>query len=310
MKLIAKNLSKRYGTVQALHDVSLSLDEHEIVGFLGPNGAGKSTSMKIMAGFVAPSSGKVIINGIDAADNPIACRQQIGYLPQQLPLYPDMTVSSYLDHCARLKNIPKRQRRREVVEAIEACQLEPVANRHLRKLSGGNQQRAGLAQALLGRPPILILDEPTAGLDPTQVARFRRLLIDLSQRHSILLSTHILSEVELCAKRVIVVHEGRSILEESVDDLCKRSRQVTRVSVRFEQSQLETFQTALSEHKHITMVSSTDDGCLLDAPPDARGLIIDLAQTHGGLRELVEERRSLEDVFSDLIANVPAEALL
>ncbi|MBA3938162.1 MAG: ABC transporter ATP-binding protein, partial [Planctomycetes bacterium] len=156
--------------------------------------------------------------------DPLACRRAIGYLPEELPLYLDMTVTGYLDHVARLKGVAPGARRKEVVEAIEAAWLGENAKRHIRKLSKGNRQRVGLAQALLGRPPLLILDEPTSGLDPAQVANFRELIKSLAQRHTILLSTHILGEVEATCARVVVVHRGRTVASEGIDALRKRAR--------------------------------------------------------------------------------------
>jgi ABC-2 type transport system ATP-binding protein len=299
--LEAHDLTKSYGPFQALHGVSFSLEPGEVVGFLGPNGAGKSTTMKILTGFVAPSGGTAVIAGHDLLADPLGCRRSIGYLPEELPLYLDMTVSGYLDHVARLKGVNAAARRREVVDAIDAAWLGENANRHLRKLSKGNRQRVGVAQALLGSPPILILDEPTSGLDPTQVAHFRDLLKRLSERHTILLSTHILSEVEATCSRVVVVHRGRTVAAESVESLRRRAAQVSRLTLRIRSGDTTDVRAALATCSWATLISAHGDGLLIDADATRRGELVTIAEKFGGLRELVEERRSLEDVFRDLI---------
>ncbi|MHC5068485.1 MAG: ABC transporter ATP-binding protein [Planctomycetota bacterium] len=306
MLLDARHLAKRYGPFQALHDVSVHLEAGEIVGFLGPNGAGKSTTMKILSGFLAPSSGSAQINGHDLADEPLACRRQIGYLPQELPLYRDMTVAAYLDHVARLKGIAPGQRRNEVVQAIGRADLGEVEKRHIHKLSGGNRQRVGLAQALIGTPPILILDEPTAGLDPAQVANFRDLIRSLAAEHSILLSTHILAEVEACCSRVVVVDRGRDILAESIDDLRRRSRQLRRLRIRVRTGEPADLCRLAQDLAWIERSSVDGDAVVIEAAEERRGELVALVEANGGVRELVEERRSLEDVFRDLVAARPA----
>ena len=299
--LTADNLTKRFGPFQALHGVSFSLEPGEIVGFLGPNGAGKSTTMKLLTGFLAPTSGSATIAGHDLTTDPLACRKAIGYLPEELPLYLDMTVTAYLDHVARLKGVAKAERRREVVDAIDAAWLGENANRHIRKLSKGNRQRVGVAQALLGRPPLLILDEPTSGLDPSQVANFRDLIKRLAERHTILLSTHIMGEVEAVCQRVVVVHRGRVIVEEPIAALKARATRSTRVRVRLRQStSLDALQAALMQEMWAGEVHRDDDALSLAAPLEARERLVHLAEAHGGLRELAEERLSLEAVFRDL----------
>jgi ABC-2 type transport system ATP-binding protein len=306
--LVADRLAKRYGAFQALSEVSLSLEAGEIVGFLGPNGAGKSTTMKILTGFVAPTAGSATIAGHDLAADPLACRRAIGYLPEELPLYLDMTVTAYLDHVARLKGVPPGERRREVVAAVEAAWLGENAHRHVRKLSKGNRQRVGVAQALIGRPPILILDEPTSGLDPSQVANFRELVKRLSEHHTILLSTHILAEVEAVCARVVVVHRGRTIVAEPIDALRRRATRSHRVRVRLRQGDPAAFAAALAALPWASGVALAGEGVVAEAGAERRATLVALAETHGGLRELVEERLSLEEVFRDLIASPPPAA--
>ena len=308
--LQAVDLTKRFGPFQALHGVSFSLEPGEIVGFLGPNGAGKSTTMKILTGFLAPSSGSATIAGVDLVADPLACRRAIGYLPEELPLYLDMTVTDYLDHVARLKGVAPAERRREVVEAIDAAWLGENTKRHIRKLSKGNRQRVGVAQALLGKPPLLILDEPTSGLDPSQVANFRDLIKRLAEKHTILLSTHIMGEVEAVCQRVVVVHRGRVIVEEPIAALKARATRSTRVRVRLRAPDTAAFTASLASQPWASQVVVDGDAVSLESQADARASLVALAEAHGGLRELVEERLSLEAVFRDLTGQtIPAQAV-
>jgi ABC-2 type transport system ATP-binding protein len=290
-----------YGSTVALERVNLHLEPGEVVGFLGPNGAGKSTTMKVLTGYVAPTAGTARIGGIDLAAEPLRCREQIGYLPQDLPLYPEMSVRGYLDHIARLKGIARSERRSKVFGVMERCSLVEVAKRHLHKLSGGNRQRAALAGALLGDPPILILDEATAGLDPTQVARFRTLVRDLGQDHGILLSTHILAEVEQCCRRVVVLHRGRDILQSSVEELQERARNASRLRVRLVEDRLPELAEALEQAPWAKDIHPEEQSLTCFCTSDGRAELVCLAQNLGGLRELVEERRSLEEVFGDIV---------
>lgn len=298
----AQGLEKHYGTVHALRGVDLVVEPGEVVGFLGPNGAGKTTTMKILTGSIAPSSGQARIAGYDLLTDPLACRRHIGYLPQDPPLYPEMTVAGYLDHVARLKGVARAHRRREVVEAMERCSILEVERRHLHKLSGGNRQRVGLAQALLGSPPMLVLDEATAGLDPTQVARFRDLVRSLASDHGILLSTHILSEVEYCCRRVVMINRGAVILESSVADLRQRAAAQSMLRVRLRTGGPQALAQALETSDWAQQVSIDEDSVLCRVEESQRSQLIALAEAHGGLRELHEERRSLEEVFADVVA--------
>ena len=307
--LSARDLTKHFGPFQALHGVSFELTPGEVVGFLGPNGAGKSTTMKILTGFLAPSSGSATIAGHDLVADPLACRRAIGYLPEELPLYLDMTVTDYLDHVARLKGVAPAERRREVVEAIDAAWLGENAKRHIRKLSKGNRQRVGVAQALLGKPPLLILDEPTSGLDPSQVANFRDLIRRLAEKHTILLSTHIMGEVEAVCQRVVVVHRGRVIVEEPIADLRARATRSAQVRVRLRSEDPTAFIAALELRPWASGITRDHDAILLTASRDARAELVTLTEQHGGLRELSEERLSLEAVFRDLTGQTLPQAV-
>ena len=211
----ARDLSKRYGDMVAVDGVSFTVDKGEVVGFLGPNGAGKTTSMRMLTGFLPPTEGTAVIAGHDIFADPIVARRAIGYLPETPPLYPEMRVRSFLDYVARIKGVRRAHRRDATDRALERCGLTEVHKRVIGTLSKGFRQRVGLAQAIIHDPPVLILDEPTAGLDPLQIREIRRLIVELAapamgdQRQTVVLSTHILAEVEAICRRVIVISKGR-----------------------------------------------------------------------------------------------------
>lgn len=225
-----ERLSKRYGSVRAVEGVSFSIGRGEIVGLLGPNGAGKSTTMRMLTTYLMPTSGRARLAGHDVLDEPLLVRRKIGYLPESVPLYPEMRVREFLRFRASLKDVPRSKRRGAIDDAIEMTGLEGVSQRVVGNLSKGYRQRVGLADALLSDPDILILDEPTAGLDPIQIGEVRDLIRELGKRHTILLSTHILPEVEMVCGRVIIIASGRIALDEPLERL--RSGRSVEVEVR------------------------------------------------------------------------------
>jgi gliding motility-associated transport system ATP-binding protein len=207
------HLVKRYGAQVAVDDLSFEVGRGEVVGFLGPNGAGKSTTLRILAGFLGPTDGKVTIAGHDMVADSLEARRSIGYMPESVPLYPEMRVIEYLRFRAELKRVPRRARALHVDDALHKAGVADVAHKRIGHLSRGYRQRVGLADAIVGRPPIVILDEPTAGLDPNQIREARALVRELGREHTVVLSTHILGEVEACATRVLVLHRGRLVAE-------------------------------------------------------------------------------------------------
>ncbi len=214
------NLTKRYGNFKAVDDISFNLRKGEILGFLGPNGAGKTTSMRIITGYLSATRGNVTVAGHDIFLQPLAVKRQIGYLPETPPVYRDMRVSDYLDFCGKIKGLNGyRDRKRRLNFVVERCGLGEVRNVHIHKLSKGYRQRVGLAQALIHNPPVLILDEPTAGLDPHQIIGVRELIRQLSGDHSILLSTHILPEANLTCDRVLIIDRGKILAEDTTEQL-------------------------------------------------------------------------------------------
>ena len=203
-----KNLTKYYGQKAAVKNISFTVEDHEILGFLGPNGAGKSTTMNIICGVIPSSSGTVTINGFDIAKDPIKAKRHIGFLPEIPPVYPDMKVKEYLTFVAGLKGVPGVKRKAQVAKAMDRLRITDVAGRLIRNLSKGYRQRVGFAQALLGEPDVLILDEPTVGLDPEQVIEVRNLILELKQDHTIILSSHVLSEISAVCDRVVIISKG------------------------------------------------------------------------------------------------------
>ena len=215
-----ENLVKRYGSIYALNDVSFEIGEGEIVGLLGPNGAGKSTAMNILTGYLSATSGEVYINGVNIVDNPIKAKKDIGFLPEQPPLYPEMTVIEYLNFVYDLKGC-EFDREPHIEEIMAVTKLVEVKDRLIRNLSKGNKQRVGIAQALIGDPKVLIFDEPTVGLDPKQIIAVRNLLRTLARKHTVILSTHILAEVQAVCERVIIINKGKIIADAHTDDMVK-----------------------------------------------------------------------------------------
>ena len=228
-----KNLVKHYGDKQALKGVSFTVNDNEVLGFLGPNGAGKSTTMNIVTGFLSSTSGTVKINGHDILEEPELAKKDIGYLPEQPPLYLDMTVEEYLTFMCELKGVPKKERKEHIAMITSMVGIDAVTGRLIGNLSKGYKQRVGIAQALVGDPPILILDEPTVGLDPNQIIGIRKLIKDLSKNHSVIVSSHILSEIQEIADRVVIIHRGKIAAIDTIKDLQQRLSGSTNLLLSF-----------------------------------------------------------------------------
>ena len=214
-----KGLTKLYGSIAAIRDVSFEVEQGEIIGFLGPNGAGKSTTMRVLTGYTPATSGTARIAGFYIDDDPIEVKRRVGYMPESVPLYGEMFVDSFLNYVAEIKNVPRRERRVEVDRVKERCGLSDMGKRIIRNLSKGYRQRVGLAQALVGNPPVLILDEPTVGLDPRQIVEIRHMIKDLAEEHTVLLSTHILPEVSMLCERVLIINKGRIVAQDTMKHL-------------------------------------------------------------------------------------------
>ena len=298
-----RDLTKTFGAVEAVRGISFRVEAGEIVGFLGPNGAGKTTTMRILAGIFPPTSGEVRIAGRDPARDPLACRRAVGYFPEYAPFYPDLRVAGYLRFVARMKRLPRAERPRAVAQVLAWCGLEGVARRRVGTLSKGYRQRVGLAQALCGNPPILILDEPTIGLDPEQVVEIRDLVRALGGSRTIFFSSHILSEVEALCERVIVVARGRLVGEGTARELAERLGRRQRVVLRVD-GPAGAVVAALAALPGVERVARAADAFVLEA--DASG---DVARAAGEamaargwtIRELREETPDLEQIFLHLV---------
>lgn len=300
------NLTKYYGTVKALDDVSFTVKRGEIIGFLGPNGAGKTTTMRIICGYLSPTEGTVKVAGYDVIENPTEARQLIGYMPETVPLYNEMTVRSYLHYMAALRGVPKSRRKERVDYVIDGCGLKEVVDDIIGTLSKGYRQRVGIAQALVHDPPVLILDEPTIGLDPIQVIEVRQLIKELGGEHTIVLSTHILPEVSMTCKRVLIIHRGRIVAEDTPDGLERRLRRSERILVRLKHtpSNAVALLERLPNIIRAERVCSESNLFSVEVRPgyDMRSEIAEYVVSQGwGLLELRRDEMTLEEIFFNII---------
>jgi len=299
-----QHLTKRYGRVTAVDDVSFRVERGEILGFLGPNGAGKTTTMRILTGYMPASEGRATVAGYDIFDKPIEAKRRIGYLPETPPLYPDMTVREYVDFVARIKGVPSKERRQRVDAVLERTHVADMADRQCAKLSKGYRQRVGLAQALVHNPDVLVLDEPTAGLDPKQIIETRSLIRSLAGDHTIILSTHILPEVSQTCERVVIINNGRVVAVDTPDNLTARLRGAETMFVQVDADGSDPAPALLALPGVIRVAVSDQRGTVgaLEVETE-RGTDIrrDIAKTivnrGWGLLEMRPMRMSLEEVF-------------
>ncbi len=305
--LEVRDVTKRFGAVEAVTGISFSVFEGEIVGFLGPNGAGKTTTMRMLAGIFPPTTGTVRIAGHDPRRDPLACRRAVGYFPENAPYYPELTVTEYLGFVARLKRIPRAARKAAVESVLADCGLEKVAHRRVGTLSKGYRQRVGLAQALCGDPPILILDEPTIGLDPQQVVDIRERVRGLRGRRTVLFSSHILTEVEALCERVVVIAGGRLAGEGTPAQLGLQLGRRQRVVLRTDGPERDVV-AALSAIPGVMIVDHGSGAFVLEAGVDVDlGTMVGTRVARGGwiVRELRIETLDLEDIFLRLVRREP-----
>jgi ABC-2 type transport system ATP-binding protein len=295
-----QGLERRYGDTHAVRGVTFDVHRGEVLGFLGPNGAGKTTTMQVIAGVLAPSAGLVRVNAVDILDEPRLAKAHTGYLPEQPPLYREMTVDEYLRYCARLHRVPREQVQDAVARAKTRCGLGEVGRRLIGNLSKGYQQRVGIAQAIIHGPQVVILDEPTVGLDPIQIREIRGLIRELGGDHSVILSTHILPEVQAVCDRVVIIHEGRLVLNERLDRLALGETEPSlRVGLRRAPEPAE-----LASLPGVLRVAAAGEGLFevfFRAGEDPTDTLVARAVAGGwGLSELVPRQRSLEEIFVDL----------
>jgi len=304
-----QDLTKQYAGRTAVDRVSFRVEPGEIVGFLGPNGAGKSTTMRILSGYMPPTSGSVRVNGHDVYQDSIAVRKSVGYMPEMAPLYTDMRVKEYLYFRAELKGLSGKALRLRVGDVMEQCAITDVRRRLIGNLSKGYRQRVALADALVAQPPLLILDEPTNGLDPVQIRQVRELLRSLRPTHTILLSTHILQEVEAVCDRVIMIHQGAIRAMDTPDNLTRKLRAASLVQIEMQaQGDYITDLEALPGVRKATQDSELGGwlqiSLRVEAKHDAREAVMDLAlRKNWKIRELHWQLPSLEDVFVELAAS-------
>lgn len=296
------HLCKNYGERRAIADLSFTVEKGEVVGFLGPNGAGKSTTMKIITGFMAPTSGEARVCGYDVFANPIEVKRRIGYLPETPPLYSDMLVEDYLKYVAELKDAPLAKIKTLVDMALEKAQLLPVRKRLINNLSKGFKQRVGIAQALVSDPDVLVLDEPTVGLDPKQVAEIRSLIRELKGERTIILSTHILPEVQATCDKVIIIHEGRIVAQEAIDNIEKMNQGFILLTVRTKKAgALENQLMKIVGVKEVITVSPQHYKVkMLEQDEIIEKVASEVIRSGDGLIELSPSRANLEDVFLKL----------
>jgi len=291
-------LEKWYATFQALKSISFTVPEGEVTGFLGPNGAGKTTTLRILSGFMPATQGTVKIDGLDIRERSRDARRRVGYLPEDVPLYRDLSVESFLAYMAGLKEVPRAQIASEIERVVAATGLEPVAKRLISKISRGYRQRTGLAMALLGDPPVLLLDEPTSGLDPNQVVEVRALIKDLSGQKTVLLSSHILSEVAHITTRVLIINEGRLVASGTARDLAGGMHLERRVRLRVRQGLTAELWSGLTGVR--VLDHSDGETALLEVMDPERDLpVLARRAVSSGLDllELHEEVSDLETIF-------------
>jgi ABC-2 type transport system ATP-binding protein len=307
-----EHLTKKYGDRTAVQDIGFKIEKGEVIGFLGPNGAGKTTTLRMLTGYLAPDEGQIKIDGIDVIADSIRARRHIGYMPESVPLYSELRVEEYLSYRARLKGVPRPQQKARISSAMEMAQVAEVRGRIIGQLSRGYRSRVGLADALVAQPPVLILDEPTAGLDPNQIRQVRNLIRDMAGKTTVILSTHILPEVEYTCGRVLIIHEGRLVGEGTPGDLRVQgvSGQQITVEARGDREQVLAVLARVEGVRKVVESSVLQPDPVnplvrarleTEANPSIAEAIFSAAASAGFvLRELRRDKTSLEDVFASL----------
>ncbi len=315
MSILVSNLFKLYGDTTAVENISFEVHSGEILGFLGPNGAGKTTTMRIITCYLSPSAGTVRVEGRDVTKESYHVRQLVGYLPEQNPLYLDMNVLDYLEYAAQLQGVHRQLIRRRMKEMVDVCGLGEMKHKDIGQLSKGYRQRVGLAAAMIHDPKILILDEPTSGLDPNQIAEIRNLIQNLGKEKTVILSTHILPEVQATCNRVVIINRGKIVADGPIEDLQRGLHGGERIVLEVELPESETFKTLSVHVKRIPAIESVSligeiDGVMkfsvaTSQPIDVRKDLYQLCVHQGwGLLELHREQTSLEDIFRELTVDV------
>ena len=304
-----KNITKKYGNFTAVDNINFKIEEGEIIGLLGPNGAGKSTTMNMITGYIEPTEGEIIVNGYDISKKPKKAKAQIGYMPEGVPLYSDLTVKEFVTYMAELKKVDRKTRKEKVEKIIEQTGLKDVEKKLTRNLSRGYKQRVSMAGALVGEPKILILDEPTVGLDPKQITEIRSLIKELGKTHTIILSSHILSEVSQICNKVIIINKGKIVAIDTPENLEKKveSNNTTYVTVEDTENKIETMKEKIPEIKDIKLIKENEDGTKeyvleSDKDVDLRKIVFnEFAKENITIFEMKKADTTLEDAFMKLI---------
>ena len=304
-----KNVTKKYGNFVAVDNISFTVKDGEVVGFLGPNGAGKSTTMNMITGFIEPTDGSIIVNGFDVQKKGINAKKQIGYMPEGVPLYTELTVKEFITYMAELKKVKKKERKEKVQKALTETGLKDVEKKLIRNLSRGYKQRVSLAGALVGDPEVIILDEPTVGLDPKQITEIRKLIKDLGKNHTVILSSHILSEVSQICERVIIINKGKLIAIDTPKNLEKKTEEKNVILLTVEDSKenMPKLNKDIPEMLDCKLIKDNEDGTKQymiesSADVDLRKKLFDiLPKKDITIFELKKAEKSLEDAFITLI---------
>ena len=304
-----KNVTKKYGNFIAVDDISFEVKDHEVVGFLGPNGAGKSTTMNMITGFIEPTKGAIIINGYDISKSPLKAKKQIGYMPESTPLYMDLTVKEFVTYMAELKRVNRREKKQQVEEIIEKTGLKNVENKLIKNVSRGYKQRVSLAGALVGKPDVLILDEPTVGLDPKQIADIRELIKNLGKEHTVILSSHILSEVSQICEKVIIINKGKIVAVDSPEHLEEKTKNDNSIIITVEdkESNMKNISKNIEGIISVKLIKENDDKTkeyLISGKKDIdirKKLFEELPKNNITIFELKKNENTLEDAFLTLI---------
>lgn len=302
-----KNVTKKYGNFVAVDNISFEVKDHEIVGFLGPNGAGKSTTMNMITGFIEPTDGKIVVNGYDISSSPLKAKKQIGYMPESVPLYSDLTVKEFLYYMADLKRVKRKDRKEAVNKVMEETGLVEVKNRLTKNISRGFKQRVSLAGALIGNPDILILDEPTVGLDPKQIKDIRALIKKFGKDHTVILSSHILSEVSQICERVIIINGGKIVAIDTPENLEEETRGDNSIVVIVEDPDDKMKTLKIKDAKEIKFIAENNDGTkqymiVSEKDKDIRKKIFsELAKAGVTIFELKQIENTLEDAFLKIV---------
>ena len=310
-----KNVTKKYGIFTAVDNITFNVKDGEVVGLLGQNGAGKSTTMNMITGFIEPTEGTIIVNGFDIMKKSLKAKKQIGYMPENVPLYPELTVKEFVSYMAELKLVGRKERKQEVENAIKETGLEEVKNKLIRNLSRGYKQRVSMAGALVGNPEVLILDEPTVGLDPKQIIEIRNLIKNLGKKHTVILSSHILSEISQICERVVILNKGKIVAIDTPENLEEKTKEqnVLFVTVEDKEEKMSSLKEKITDIEKLEMIKDNEDGTkqykiVSKSEKDIRKALFDTLPKEGiTIFELKKAETSLEDAFIKLVDNATSK---